>query len=48
MQVINAALKDELTQVIEQMETQVLKIYQKQETKRAAEAELMDQVNDKN
>ena len=48
MQVINANLKDELTQVIDQMETQVLKIYQKQETKRAAEAELMDQVNDKN
>ena len=48
MQVINAALKDELTQVIEPMETQVLKIYQKQETKRAAEAELMDQVNEKN
>jgi hypothetical protein len=29
MQVINANLKDELTQVIEQMETQVLKNYQK-------------------
>ena len=48
MQAINANLKDELTQVIDQMENQILKIYQKQETKRAAEAELMDQVNDKN
>ena len=48
MQAINANLKDELTQVIEQMENQVLKIYQKQESKRAAEAELMDQVNGKN
>lgn len=48
MQAINANLKDELTQVIEQMENQVLKIYQKQETKRATEAELMDQVNGKN
>lgn len=45
---INANLKDELTQVIEQMETQILKIYQKQESKRAAEAELMHQVNGKN
>ena len=48
MQSINANLKDELTQVIEQMETQILKIYQKQESQRAAEAELMDQVNGKN
>ena len=45
---INANLKDELTQVIDQMESQILKIYQKQESKRAAEAELMDQVNGKN
>lgn len=48
MEVINASLKEELTQVIDQMENQILKIYQKQEAKRAAEAELMDQVNDKN
>ena len=42
MQDINANLKDELTQVIDQMENQILKIYQKQEAKRAADAEIMD------
>ena len=48
MQEINDNLQEELTQVIDQMEIQITKIHQKQEAKRIAEAELMEEVYDKN